>query len=104
MSTKSKAIETGPVEIDDDEFEPKNVKVRITTFVDQDVLKALKCESKRLGMKYQSLLNQTLRHEFIGSSGQLTEQLSAHEVSQVRQILTKSRKSGTRARTIRRGQ
>ena len=44
-----------------DEFAPKNVKVRITTFVDKDILDKLREEAAESGKKYQSLLNEKLR-------------------------------------------
>ena len=47
--------------LSDDEFAPKNVKVRITTFIDKDVLDMLKKEAAISGKKYQTLLNEKLR-------------------------------------------
>ena len=44
-----------------DEFEKKNTKVRITTFIDIDVLEQLKEEAATTGKKYQTLLNEKLR-------------------------------------------
>lgn len=61
MSIKNKDIKFGDVDIDDSEFEPRNVKIRITTFIDQDILIELKKISKTKGQKYQTLLNQILR-------------------------------------------
>lgn len=47
--------------LDEDEFTSDNVKVRITTYVDLDVLEALKAEAKNRKQKYQTILNQKLR-------------------------------------------
>lgn len=44
-----------------DEFEKKNSKVRITTFIDLDILEKLKEEAAETGSKYQTLLNEKLR-------------------------------------------
>ena len=44
-----------------DEFEKKNTKVRITTFIDIDLLERLKEEATDAGKKYQTLLNEKLR-------------------------------------------
>lgn len=44
-----------------DEFNPKNVKIRITTFVDEDVLTSLKKIAKSRGSGYQTVLNELLR-------------------------------------------
>ena len=59
MSTKNKKkdIEYGKVELDELEFDPRKVKVRITTMVDEDVLNALKDIASSKGEKYQTLLN-----------------------------------------------
>jgi len=45
----------------EDVFDPKNVKVRITTFVDEDILIQLKEYAKKRGSKYQTILNSLLR-------------------------------------------
>ena len=61
MTTKNNDIIYGSVELDDSEFEPRHVKVRITTMIDEDILLALKKIAKEKGQKYQSLLNHILR-------------------------------------------
>lgn len=45
----------------DDEFDKKNTKVRITTFIDLDIIEKLKEEAANSGKKYQTLLNEKLR-------------------------------------------
>ena len=55
-------------------FEPKNIdpqatKVRITMWVDGDVILAARAEAKGVNKKYQTLLNERLRDAFI-SQGQ----------------------------------
>ena len=44
-----------------DEFISKNVKIRITTYIDLDVLEALKSEAQKTKEKYQTILNKKLR-------------------------------------------
>jgi len=61
MTTKTKKITYGSVEIDDSEFEPKNVKERITIFVDQDILDSFRQRAASEGGKYQTLINQALK-------------------------------------------
>ena len=51
-----------------DEFADRNVKIRITTMIDLDVLKAIKAAATRQHMPYQTLLNETLRRVFVQSS------------------------------------
>lgn len=64
MTTK-RDIQYGTVDIlDDDALDPKNVKVRITTFVDEDILIQLKQYAKKRGSKYQTILNSLLRSFF----------------------------------------
>jgi len=43
------------------DIEDRNIKVRISTYLDMDVLKTLKAEAKKKHMGYQTLLNQKLR-------------------------------------------
>lgn len=61
MSIKNKDFVYGDVEFDDDELEPRCVKIRITTLLDEDVLDGLKKIAKQHGQKYQTILNQILR-------------------------------------------
>lgn len=44
-----------------EEIKSKDCKVRITTYIDLDVLEALKAQAKNEGEKYQTLLNKYLR-------------------------------------------
>lgn len=41
--------------------EPRDVKIRINTFIDADIYDALNEEAERTGQKYQTLLNKYLR-------------------------------------------
>jgi tRNA G18 (ribose-2'-O)-methylase SpoU len=43
---------------------PANIKVRITTYISEDVYRWLKAEANRTGTPYQILLNQKLRQVF----------------------------------------
>lgn len=61
MTTKNKKITYGTVEIDDSEFDPKNVKERITIFLDQDIVDSFRERAESQGSKYQTLINQALR-------------------------------------------
>ncbi len=47
--------------LDPDEFDPKYCKVRITTFIDQDIYLELKRLADEQNTKYQTLLNNILR-------------------------------------------
>lgn len=64
--TKKKDIVYGDVELDHDEFDPKYSKVRITTFIDLDVIESLKKKAKKQGRGYQTLLNEILREKVMG--------------------------------------
>jgi uncharacterized protein (DUF4415 family) len=47
--------------IEADAFDPKNIKERITIWIDEDVLDGFRERAKTEGTKYQSLVNQALR-------------------------------------------
>jgi predicted DNA binding CopG/RHH family protein len=64
MTTKNKLKYGNKDLISEDAFEPKNVKVRITTFIDEDILVMLKSYAKKRGNKYQTVLNSLLRSFF----------------------------------------
>lgn len=51
----------GDVDLGPEYFEPKNQKVRITTFLDGDVLEWLREFAEQKNSKYQTLLNEILR-------------------------------------------
>ena len=51
--------------LNEEDFYPENVKIRITTFIDLDIYEALKTKAAQDGVKYQSLLNQILRKNII---------------------------------------
>lgn len=61
MTTTNKKIKYGNVELPADTFDPKNMKVRITTMIDYEILRALKAEGARRRIGYQTLLNELLR-------------------------------------------
>lgn len=62
MSIKNKKdIEYGSVELDEDELSAQNLKIRVTTMLDEDVLKGLKNIAEEKGVRYQTLLNKIVR-------------------------------------------
>ena len=61
MSTKKKKIKYGEVEISDEEFDPRNIKERITIFLDQDIVDHFRAEAKKEITGYQTLINAALR-------------------------------------------
>ena len=61
MTTKNRDVIFGDVELEDLELEPRHVKVRVTTMLDEDVLNALKKIASANGQRYQTVLNQVLR-------------------------------------------
>lgn len=69
MTTKNKKkdIQYGNFELPDDELIGKNVKVRITTLIDKDILDSLRAYAKKKGVKYQTALNALLRSFFENS-------------------------------------
>jgi uncharacterized protein (DUF4415 family) len=44
-----------------EDFDPKNVKERITIWLDEEVLDGFRSRAKAEGSKYQSLVNRALR-------------------------------------------
>ncbi|MCM0604906.1 MAG: hypothetical protein KA715_02345 [Xanthomonadaceae bacterium] len=88
MSTKAKKdIVYGKFELDPDEFSPKNVKVRITTFIDEDALTEFKTIAELQGTKYQTLLNQVIRGFVSGSKGNNGSDGGGLTVANVRRIV-----------------
>ena len=71
MSNKSKPadIKPGKYNLEKDEFAPRNTKIRITTFIDGDIVNSLKDLAKSKGIKYQTALNSILRSYFENKPG-----------------------------------
>jgi len=61
--------------------EVKNAKVRITTYLDQDVLTTLRDVADQSGHKYQSVLNQILKDYFFGKKTGLISRIEKLEQS-----------------------
>ena len=59
--------------------ELKGAKIRITTYLDSDVIEALKEAAAGSGGRYQTLLNQILRNSLIGDSSTILERLKKLE-------------------------
>lgn len=47
--------------IEDDAFDPKNAKERITIWIDEEIIDGFRQRAKEEGTKYQSLINRALR-------------------------------------------
>jgi len=84
MTTKSKKkdIRFGNVALPDDEFLAKNVKVRVTTLIDQDVLEMLRAYAKKKNVKYQTALNALLR-TFFKKPNSKVQELSEERVRRI---------------------
>jgi hypothetical protein len=67
MNTMDK-IKYGDVDIPSDTFEPENLKVRITTFIDGDLLEECRRQARKLGIGYQTLINMKLREIVLGKT------------------------------------
>jgi uncharacterized protein (DUF4415 family) len=61
MTKKKAKIKYGNVELESGTFEPRNVKERVNTFIDEDVVDWLRNEAAKIGVGYQTLLNIKLR-------------------------------------------
>ena len=44
-----------------EDFKDRNIKVRVNTYIDLDIIKALKHEAEKKNKGYQTLLNERLR-------------------------------------------
>jgi len=82
----NKIIYSKKDKLSEDEFEKKNTKVRITTFIDIDIVEKLKEEAAVKGKKYQTLLNEKLR-EIV-----LEEETIKSTLSDINKRLTKVEK------------
>jgi uncharacterized protein (DUF4415 family) len=61
LKTKNKNL------LSESDINETNIKARVTTYIDLDIVKALKAEAKRKKVGYQTLLNQKLRQSVFKS-------------------------------------
>ena len=83
MSTKSKDVIYGDLDLDESEFEPRHVKVRVTTMIDEDVVTALKKIADAKNQKYQTLLNQILRSFIDRKQGRKLASVGERRIRQI---------------------
>lgn len=72
MKTNKKDVEYGNVDVDLKDLKDSEIKVRITTMLDKDVLLRLKDNAAAIGTPYQTYLNQFLRETLLKDPGLLT--------------------------------
>ena len=66
---KQKKIRHGKVDLlDEDAFNPKETKFRVSMFIDLDVLDEIRKRARAKGLPYQTYINQCLRESHLGSS------------------------------------
>lgn len=76
--TKTDIID-GPIDdLTEEDFAEKNVKVRISMYVDLDIVRHFKAEAARTGDKYQTLMNRKLREATFGG-GDIEKRLASVE-------------------------
>lgn len=68
--------------LSEDEFSREKTKVRITTFLDLDVLTELKKRAASSGWKYQTLLNQMVRESLF------KEKSIEHDLNRIKRRLS----------------
>jgi uncharacterized protein (DUF4415 family) len=67
-TNKKKGIRYGNIEIPDEAFKTQNVKLKVTAYLDLDIVQELKKEALKTGSKYQTLMNQKLRDTIFGKT------------------------------------
>jgi len=60
-------------------YELRGTKVRVTTYLDEDVLNALKELANKSGGKYQTVLNQMLRQILVDEASTIMDRLQKLE-------------------------
>ena len=78
-SMSKRKVSYGKVEVSEEDL--KGAKIRVTAFVDLDIVKALKQEAGDKGAKYQTLMNQKLRDAIFG------KQIDEHLRDEIREIV-----------------
>ena len=75
----NKEIKYGNVEVGEKPFDPKHTKIKITAWLDADVILALREHAARSGSKYQTLMNHLLREAVLQNHASIEERLARIE-------------------------
>ena len=67
-STKKNKIKYGNVELSENEFDPKHGKVRVTMWMELDLLKEIRERAAKEGEKYQRWIKKNLRDLLAGNT------------------------------------
>ncbi len=78
-STKKNKITYGNVDLPEDEFDPKNGKVRVTMWVELDLLNQVRKRATEEGEKYQPWIKKQLREILKANHGKVEDRLEALE-------------------------
>ena len=91
---KSKKLKYGKTDVDLSNLDPREIKVRISTFVDGDVLKKLKVHAQKTGLKYQTLLNSVLR-KYVEAPFPVSDEVHVFEDAVRKIVRDELKKTGT---------
>jgi len=83
-STKNKTERGKRNVLDNDEFDAKHAKFRVTMFVDLPVLETIRKEAMDKGLPYQTYINQLLREHVRGDEEKRIREIVRDEVSKIR--------------------
>ena len=65
---KKNKIEYGKKNLVSEDLDPADAKVKVTMYLDGDVLLEVQNKAKKVGKKYQTFLNEFLRVQFLKQS------------------------------------
>ncbi len=81
MPSMKNKIEHGKKDVlDQDEFDPKHAKFRVTMFIDLPILETIRKEAKQNGLPYQTYINQLPREHVVGNDEQKIRSIVRDEV------------------------
>ena len=95
-------VQHGNVGLAPDEFHPRNVKIRVTMMVDQEIADAFRAAAVKCGIGYQTLMNEKLRESLPGLDKTLADRV-ADAKARAQQIAQNTGSSVGSVRTARMG-
>ncbi|MEZ4740857.1 MAG: BrnA antitoxin family protein [Bdellovibrionota bacterium] len=63
---KKNELHYGKKDFIEGDLSPQSAKVKVTIYLDGDLLLEVRRKAKKLGKKYQTLINESLREKFLG--------------------------------------
>ena len=87
--TKKSELRYGKKDLIDGDIPPQEAKVKVTIYLDGDLLLEIRRQAKKRGKKYQTFINESLRQQFL-NDGETIDPEEFHKLAERVSLLEKA--------------